>query len=134
MGAPMSATSYGSNVPARSLPKGLAVASLVLGIVGIVTSFLLFGALLGLVALILGFVALGKVKRGEADGRGLAIGGIVTGVLAMLLTLILVATVGTFFAKNKDKISNLTECVNKANGNKQAEQACQEEFNRQLNP
>jgi len=35
----MSATPYGSNVPSRSLPKGLAVASLVLGILGLLTSF-----------------------------------------------------------------------------------------------
>lgn len=130
----MSATSYGTNVPARSLPKGLAVASLILGIVGIFTSFLLFGALLGLVALILGFVALGKVKRGEADGRGLAIGGIITGVLAMLLTLLLVATVGTVLINNKDKISNYADCLNNANNDKQAQQACANEFNRQLNP
>lgn len=130
----MSATSHGTNVSARSLPKGLAVASLVLGIIGILTSFLLFGALLGLVALILGFVALGKVKRGEADGRGLAIGGIVTGVLAMLLTLLLVATVGSVLINNKDKISNYSDCLKNANNDKQAQKACANEFNRQLNP
>ncbi len=130
----MSATSYGTNVPARSLPKGLAVASLILGIVGIFTSFLLFGALLGLVALILGFVALGKVKRGEADGRGLAIGGIITGVLAMLLTLLLVATVGSVLISKKDEISNYADCLKNANNDKQAQQACANEFNRQLNP
>ena len=127
-------TPYAADVPSRSLPKGLAVASLVLGIVGIFTAFILLGGLLGLVAVILGFVALGKVKKVEADGKGLAIGGIVTGAVALLLTVLIVATVGAFFADKKDELSNLSDCLNNAQGNAQAERACQEEFSRQLNP
>ncbi len=127
-------TPYAANVPSRALPKGMAVASLVLGILGILTSFFLLGGLLGLVALILGFVALGKIKKGEADGRGMAIGGIITGAIALLLTVLIVATVGAFFADKKDELSNLSDCLNNAQGNAQAERACQDEFSRQINP
>lgn len=127
-------TPYATNVPSRSLPKGLAVASLVLGILGILTAFFLLGGLLGLVAVILGFVALGKIKKGEADGKGLAIGGIVTGAVALLLTILLLVTVGAFFADKKDELGNLSDCLNNAKGNAQAERACQSEFNRQINP
>jgi len=130
----MSATPYGTDVPGRSLPTGMAVASLVLGIIGLLTAFFLLGGLLGLVAMILGIIALGKIKRGEADGKGLAIGGIVTGVLAMLGALLIVITVGAFFASNSNEISDLADCIDKANNNQTEVQACQDEFERQVNP
>ena len=131
----MSATpSYGTNVPSRSLPKGMAVASLVLGILGLLTSFFLLGGLLGLIAVILGVLALGKIKRGEADGRGLAIGGIITGALAMLLTILLLVTVGSFLSENSDEISELNDCVKAAGNNQPAVQVCRDRFNEQLNP
>lgn len=130
----MSATPYGSDVPARRLPTGMSVASLVLGIIGILTAVILLGGLLGLVAVILGALALGKIKRGEAGGRGMAIGGIVTGVLAMLLTLLLLVTVGSFLASNSDEISNLSDCIEQANNNQTELDACQAEFSRQVNP
>jgi hypothetical protein len=134
----MSATPYGTDpygtAPPRSLPTGLAVASLVLGILGLAGSVLVIGGLLGLVALILGIVALGKIKRGEAGGRGMALGGIITGILAMLVTLLIIVTVGAFFAENKDEIGNLTDCLEQANNNQTEIQACQDEFERQVNP
>lgn len=134
----MSATPYGTDpygsAPSRSLPTGMAVASLVLGILGLLTSAFLLGGLLGLVAIILGIIALGKIKRGEAGGRGMAIGGIVTGILALLVTILIVVTVGAFFANNADEIDNLSDCLNAANNNQTEIQACQDEFERQLNP
>ena len=137
--APHGSEYPGSNVPGggsygRELPKGLAIASLLLGIAGIVTAFLLFGGLLGLVALILGFVALGKAKRGEAGGRGLAIGGIVTGAIALLLAILLAVVVGSFFARNSEEFSNLSECVEAANNDQTKIQACQDDFARNVNP
>lgn len=129
----MSAMPYGSQ-PVRPLPKGLAVASLVLGILGVLTSWFLLGGLLGLVAVILGGVTLGKVKRGEADGKGLAIGGIVTGAVAMVLALIVVVAGAVFFAKNADDFSNLAECLQAAGDDQVEVNACTEEFSRQLGP
>ena len=129
----MSAAPYGTNVPGRSLPKGLAVASLVLGILGLLTAFF-GGGLLGLVAVILGVLALGKIKRGEADGRGLALGGIITGALAILITIVVVAIGASFISKNSDNISELNDCVKAAGNNQTAVQACRDQFNQQVNP
>lgn len=81
MSTPYSDHSYG--MPAK-LPQGMAVSSLVLGIVGLLLACLAFGAVFGIVAVILGIMALGRVKRGVNGGRGLAIAGIVTGALAIL--------------------------------------------------
>lgn len=125
---------YSGGAPSRSLPQGLAVASLVLGILGILTSLIFVGGLLGLIAVILGVVALGKAKRGEAGGRGLAIGGIVTGAIALLLTILLAVTVGSFFAENSKEFSNLNECVQAAAGDQAKIRACQDDFSRSVSP
>ena len=72
--------------------SALAIASLILGIIGLLSGWLSFGGVLGLVGVILGIVALVKVKNGTASGKGMAIGGIVTGALGMIgavVTLIL---------------------------------------------
>lgn len=141
----MSSTPYGSdptgsyvppggNAPTGPLPSGMAVASLILGVLGILSAFFLIGGLLGLIALILGLVALGKIKRGLAGGRGMAIAGIVTGVIALLLSIVVVVSVGAFFAENKDEFSNLAECVEAAGDDQAAVQACQEDFARSINP
>lgn len=61
-------------------PRGLSIAALVLGLVGLFLSWFLFG-LPSLLAVIFGHVAL---KR-EPAGRGMAIGGLVTGYLVLLL-------------------------------------------------
>lgn len=85
MSTPYSDHSYGA--PARA-PQGMAISSLVLGIIGLLLACVAFGAVFGIVAVILGVVALGRVKRGVGGGRGLAIAGIVTGAIALLLGII----------------------------------------------
>ena len=65
--------------------SGLAIASLVCGILGVLTGIFIFSGLsLGLAGIVLGIVALVKVKNGTASGKGMAIGGIVTGALGMI--------------------------------------------------
>ena len=66
--------------------SGLAIASLVCGILGVLTGIFIFSGLsLGLAGIVLGIVALVKVKNGTASGKGMAIGGIVTGALGMIV-------------------------------------------------
>ena len=65
--------------------SALAIASLILGVIGLLSGLLIFGGALGLVGVILGIVALVKVKNGTASGKGMAIGGIVTGALGMIV-------------------------------------------------
>jgi prepilin-type processing-associated H-X9-DG protein len=74
-------TAPGPETPAR---RGLAIASLVLGILGIFTSCL---PVLGLTALALGIIALAKASRRpmEYGGKGLAIAGVCLGGLSLLL-------------------------------------------------
>jgi competence protein ComGC len=63
-------------------PKGMAVAALVLGICSLVIPVL--GTVLAIVALVLGIIVLTRVSSGQAGGKGMAIGGVVTGGLGLL--------------------------------------------------
>ena len=67
----------------------LAMLSMILGIVGILT-FCLFGTGFGIAALVLGIIALVKIRKGEAVGRRMAITGICTGAIAASLLFIVV--------------------------------------------
>lgn len=75
----------GYGPPLQELPKGLAIAALVLGILALVTFWTAVGGIvLGIVGVILGGVAIRKAGRGQAGGRGMAIAGLVLSVLGLL--------------------------------------------------
>lgn len=78
--------------------SGMAVASMVLGIVGLVLMLALpVLAILGLLAVIFGHVALDQIKKNPAtDGRGLAIAGLATGYVGLgIVALLVIAVVAT---------------------------------------
>ena len=114
-------------VPPRN---GLGTAAMVLGIVGILTFWLLgLGALLGLLAVIFGFIGRGRAKRGEASNGGMALTGIITGFVAMALLGILIA-VGAAFV-NSDEFQNFADCM--ADAETQLEEdACERLFRDEL--
>lgn len=62
--------------------KGLAIASLVFGIIAFLTGLIYVGGVLGLLAVVFGIIALKK-----RQGRGMAIAGIITGALGILGTI-----------------------------------------------
>jgi len=78
-------------VPSTPKTSGLAITSLILGIVGGCT----FG-LLSIVGLILGIVAAKKIKAsgGTIAGRGLAIAGIIISIVTLIIGLVLAVAVG----------------------------------------
>jgi len=71
------------------LSSALALTSMILGIVSIVTSGCLGGVLLGVPAIILWFIALSKIKSGAASGRKMAIAGIATGATGFILMVLI---------------------------------------------
>lgn len=75
--------------PAQQKGKGLAIASLILGIV----SFFVFAYIAGALAIIFGAVAKKQGFRG-----GLATAGIVLGIVGIALTIILQVFIGSLFA------------------------------------
>jgi len=67
--------------------NGVAVAGLVLGILGVLIPFL------GILGLIFGAVGLSKANRG-AGGKGMAIAGLVLGIIGTLITIAILANAG----------------------------------------
>lgn len=72
-------------------PCGKATASLVLGIIGLVLAVVLIGIPLGIIAVILGHLALSEIKHsgGRLEGRGKAVAGLVTGYICVAMILML---------------------------------------------
>ncbi len=84
------AAPYGQPLPSGN--NGLAIAALVLGIVSLALTLLCgIGLLTGVPAIVLGVLALRKISEQPGlTGRGLAIGGIVTGAVGVVISLLLV--------------------------------------------
>jgi hypothetical protein len=107
--------------------NGLGITALVLAIIGLMFCWSIAGGIiLGLCAIIIGFVGRGRVKRGEATNGGVAIAGIVLGFLAIIVSLIFIPIwIGVF-----DDVggTDYVDCVAKAGSNQQAIQQCADQF------
>lgn len=123
------AAGYG---PAAPQPKnGLGIAALVFGILAVVLSWTVIGGIvLGIAAIVLGFLGRGRSKRGEATSGGISLAGLILGILGVLLSIALVAIgVSLFKSSGGDDLVN---CVNKAGGDQARVQQCQRDFKDQL--
>ena len=87
---------YDQGAPAKS--NGLGIAALVLGILSIPAAFFFVGLVFGLLAIIFGIIGLRRVKARRADNKGMAIAGLVTGIVGLILSIIVV--IGTVFLVN----------------------------------
>jgi hypothetical protein len=119
---------YSGFTPPPTGPRnGLGITALVLAIIGLMFCWSVAGGIiLGLCAIIIGFVGRGRVKRGEATNGGVAIAGIVLGFLAIIVSLIFIPIwIGVF-----DNLggTDYVDCVAKAGSNQQAIQQCADQF------
>jgi Na+/H+ antiporter NhaD/arsenite permease-like protein len=110
-------------------PKGLSITAMILGILALILVICGFwfpypGILLGIAAAVVGFVALSKVKRREIAGRGMALTGVITGILAFVLGIVF-AIGGIWFAG-----SDLGKCLTAANGDGTKMEQCVQDFQR----
>jgi Domain of unknown function (DUF4190) len=115
---------------ARGRRNGVGTAALVFGVVALVLVVLLLfsplGALLGLVAVVLGILGLMRVNRGEADNRGQAVAGLVTGAVALLVGILFTISVGTWFATHVNDFRRFGNCMDQAGGPTAREQCARQ--------
>jgi Domain of unknown function (DUF4190) len=121
--------------PTRPRRNGVGTTALVIGVVALVLVVLLLfaplGALLGLVAVVLGILGLVRVNRGDADNRGQAVAGLITGAIALLVGAVLTVSIGTWFATHVDDFNTYGRCLDRADG-PAAREACSRELARNL--
>lgn len=97
--SPYAAPAYGAPFPFGAAPRnGMGTAALVLGIISVVLSWTVWGGvILGALAIIFGSIGLGRAKRGEATNRSSAMAGLILGIVAIaLLVLLIVAGLGLY--------------------------------------
>jgi hypothetical protein len=108
----------GGYPPAGGRRNGMGTTALVVGVVALVLVVLLLfsplGALLGLLAVLFGILGLIRVNRGEADNRGQAVAGLVTGGLALLFGILFTISVGTWFATHVNDFRRFGNCMDNA--------------------
>jgi hypothetical protein len=114
--------------PTPMAPKnGLGIASLVLAVIALVSVATVFTPIvLGAVAVVIGVLGRGRVKRGAANNGGVAIGGIVLGALAIIVGL---AFIAIWTAVWKDVGGgDYIDCMQKAGSGHVQQQQCADQF------
>lgn len=116
----------------RPKRNGMGIAALVLGILALLTSWTILGGIVfGLLAIVLGFLGRGLAKRGEATNGGMALAGLVTGLIGLLISVGLLVAGARVLSSDTGK--QLTDCVSKA-GNDQVKVAqCRQDFQQKVN-
>jgi hypothetical protein len=113
---PAGQPAWGSSAPVAGRNDGMALAALIIGILSLLIAWIpvvgILAAIGGLIALILGFVARGRIKRNATGGNGMAMTGIVTGAIALVvgivLTVVFFSAFGAWFG---DSFRDYAQCV-----------------------
>jgi hypothetical protein len=107
---------------------GMALAAMIVGILSLLIAWIPFigilGTIGGIVALVLGFVGRGRIKKTGAGGNGMAITGIATGAVAIVLSVLIT---GFFFVAGDGffaEFGSYVECVEETGD----EAACQRQL------
>jgi glucose uptake protein GlcU len=97
-------------MPVKQGNSGMAVASLVCSLVGVIPCFWLF-QIMGLLGTIFGFVGLKQTKDGQRGGRGLALAGVIIGIILVVASVIFWVYVAT--NANCLRVGNRFDCTTK---------------------
>jgi membrane-bound ClpP family serine protease len=124
--------------PSSAQPaNGLGVAALVLGVASLVAavSFVMFPLALpgGLLAAILGAIAVSRGRARGATSHGQAVAGIVCGILALVVAVVFAVRFGTFVANNTSVFTSFDNCIAKA-GDRSAVSNCIAQFANDVRP
>ncbi|MEK5237611.1 DUF4190 domain-containing protein [Paenibacillus sp. FSL L8-0470] len=91
---------YYTPPPPPAQTNGKSIASLVLGILSIVSPYI--GILFGIIAIILSAISLKEIRTRYEEGRGLAIAGLVCGIVGTIIyTLLILLFLFALFAFNE---------------------------------
>lgn len=124
------ASGYGQQQPVQRR-NGLGVAALVLGLLAVLSSITVVGGIvLGIAAIVLGVLARARVKRREADNGGVALAGLLLGILGIVLSAALLAFSVSIF--NSDSGQKYKDCLSNAGSDRAAAQVCADQFGKDV--
>jgi O-antigen/teichoic acid export membrane protein len=113
----------------------MGVAALVVGVVSLVLAILVvffpIAGLLGVVAIILGAIGMARASRGEADNRGQALAGLITGLIGLLLAIALGIGIGSFLTTHVNDFRKLGTCWKKSS-TRVERKACANTFSKNI--
>jgi hypothetical protein len=116
---------YSGYAPPPQAPKnGLGIAALVVAIIALIS--VVGGVVLGVVAVILGFLGWQKARRGEATNGGIAIAGIVLGILSIIEAIVVIVL--SFWVFNEVGGTDYMQCVSNAGSDQEEVQRCVDQF------
>ena len=116
---------YPGYVPPPVGPKnGLGIAALIVAIIALFS--VVGGLVLGVVAIILGVLGLQRARRGEATNGGIAIAGIVLGILSIIEAIVVIAL--SVWVFNEVGGTDYMDCLSKAGSDEEAMQRCADQF------
>jgi heme/copper-type cytochrome/quinol oxidase subunit 2 len=102
---------------------------LVLGILSLL--FMIFfppiGVVLGILGLVFGIIGVRRARRGEATNRGQAMAGWITGAIGLVISIVILAVVGSFIFSHRQQIDTYTRCLQNAH-TQHARDVCQTQF------
>ena len=117
--------------PLQAPRNGLGTAALILAIIGLVLCWTVAGGIvLGIVAVILGFIGRSRVKRGEANNGGIALAGIILGALSLVAGIAFIVIYVAMF--NWLGIDEYANCLDKAGQDPAARHQCEDQFRHRL--
>jgi hypothetical protein len=96
--------------------NGVGTAALVVGIVSLVLAVLVIFALLaiplGIIAAILGGIGMSRASKGQADNRGQALTGLITGVLSIVVAVAIGISFVGQIVYNRSDLRKFGTCMN----------------------
>lgn len=107
----------GYGAPVKAPGTGLGIASLVLGIIAIITCWFAIGGLAGLIGLILGIIAIVKLRKTPGSKKGLAITGTILSAIGLVIGAVM--TVFLLWA-GSIAMDGVTQCQSYLESNDQA--------------
>lgn len=134
--------SYGQNPPGYgqgsgyggpgARPRnGFGITALVLGLLALVLFWTIVGGIVfGILALIFGLLGRARAKRGQATNGGLAVAGMVLGIIGLLLAIGLVALFASLM--NSPAGQSYQQCVQQSGGDPAKLQQCFSELGNQV--
>lgn len=123
---------YAGPSPAALSPRnGLGTAALVLAIIGLLLCFTVAGGvILGIAAVVMGFVGRGRANRGEANNGGVALAGVVLGFLSIVAGLVFIPIYLYLFRETG--FGDFYQCMTKAGNDQAAQQQCESSWSQHV--